>query len=53
VVLPVRFCLVGSEAFEATARAAGFEMAGVLEHYDRSACDPCRSPYFLHELRRL
>jgi hypothetical protein len=52
VELPVRFRLVGKDAFEATARASGFEVVRVLGDYDRSACDPRTSPYFLYELRR-
>jgi SAM-dependent methyltransferase len=52
VELPVRFRLIGLEAFEATARASGFEVVRVLGDYDRSPCDPWRSPYFLYELRR-
>ena len=53
VELPVRFRLVGKDAFEATARASGFEVVRLFGNYDRSACDPRTSPYFLYELRRL
>jgi SAM-dependent methyltransferase len=50
-IVPVSFALLGVEAFEALARAGGFETEALYGDYGRSPFDPEESPYMIWSLR--
>lgn len=49
-LVPVRFALLGPEAFEALARAGGFDVESLYGDYGRSPFDPEESPYMIWSL---